>query len=547
MEEYLRQSAESGRSPGRGKTMGETNPQAARRAKLAALEERGIDPYPASWRVDDSATALLEVFHDDGPEVSARGRVGSLRSHGKTSFLHLADASGRIQVYLKRDEVGEKVFGLLDNLDLGDFVGVAGPLFRTRTGEVTIRAREFVVLAKALRTLPLGKVSRRGKPAATTRSATRSSAIVSGTHRGPPRGTRCSKSAPGSSAIWWNFLDARGFSKSRLRCFSPSTAVPPRAVQDPPQHARHDPVPDRRRTVPEALHCRRVGARVRDREGFPQRGHGPVPQSGIHDAGILSGLRGLSRLHGLSEEMLTGLVRSFEGDAPDLRSHGGPGQRPGRASRSSTRSRKGASMCPTSRSALRPRRPFGDGARSRGRSGRILDGLFGRLVEPDLDGPAFVIDHPAILFLAKPHMVRIRASSSVSRPICSPRANAFSELNDPRVQRARFEAQVVEAARGDEEAPNVVDEDFLRALEYGMPPTAGMGVGVDRLTMFFTDQPSIRDVILFPTPCRRNRHEPRVEDRAPLPGVETASGNDLGNRPHRHGRRSSASRRSSSS
>ncbi|MGH7565311.1 MAG: amino acid--tRNA ligase-related protein, partial [Gemmatimonadota bacterium] len=134
-------------------------------------------------------------------------------------------------------------------------------------------------------------------------------------------------------------------------------------------------------------------------------------------------------------------------------------------------------------------------------AGRILDGLFSRLVEPDLDGPAFVVDYPAILSpLAKAHREDPRLVERFEAYLFgSEWANAFSELNDPRDQRERLEVQARQAAAGDVEAPNVVDEDFLRALEYGMPPTAGMGVGVDRLTMFLTDQPSIRDVILFPT------------------------------------------------
>jgi lysyl-tRNA synthetase, class II len=132
---------------------------------------------------------------------------------------------------------------------------------------------------------------------------------------------------------------------------------------------------------------------------------------------------------------------------------------------------------------------------------RILDGLFGRLVEPGLDGPVFVIDYPAVLSpLAKAHHRDPRLVERFEAYLFgSEWANAFSELNDPREQRERFEAQVRQAAEGDEEAPNVVDEDFLRALEYGMPPTAGIGIGIDRLTMFLTDQASIRDVILFPT------------------------------------------------
>jgi lysyl-tRNA synthetase class 2 len=123
------------------------------------------------------------------------------------------------------------------------------------------------------------------------------------------------------------------------------------------------------------------------------------------------------------------------------------------------------------------------------------------LVEPGLEGPVFVIDHPAIISpLAKTHPRDPRLVERFEAYLFgSEWANAFSELNDPREQRNRFEAQVRQAAEGDEEAPNVVDEDFLRALEYGMPPTAGIGIGIDRLTMFLTDQASIRDVILFPT------------------------------------------------
>jgi lysyl-tRNA synthetase class 2 len=133
--------------------------------------------------------------------------------------------------------------------------------------------------------------------------------------------------------------------------------------------------------------------------------------------------------------------------------------------------------------------------------GKILDSLFGALVEPDLDGPAFIIDHPAVLSpLAKRRRDDPRLVERFEAYLFGKEwGNAFSELNDPRDQRARFEDQAALAAAGDIEAPATIDEDFLRALEYGMPPTAGMGIGVDRLVMFLTDQPSIRDVILFPT------------------------------------------------
>jgi lysyl-tRNA synthetase class 2 len=134
------------------------------------------------------------------------------------------------------------------------------------------------------------------------------------------------------------------------------------------------------------------------------------------------------------------------------------------------------------------------------REGKILEALFDHLVEPTLDGPVFVINHPRLTSpLAKIHPNDPRLVERFEAYLFSREwANAFSELNDPRDQRRRFEDQAELAAAGDLEAPNVVDEDFLRALEYGMPPTAGMGIGIDRLVMFLTDQPAIRDVILFP-------------------------------------------------
>jgi lysyl-tRNA synthetase class 2 len=148
---------------------------------------------------------------------------------------------------------------------------------------------------------------------------------------------------------------------------------------------------------------------------------------------------------------------------------------------------------------------------------KILDDLFGALVEPGLDGPVFVVDHPSALSpLAKRHADDPQLAERFEAYLFGREwANAFSELNDPRDQRARFEEQARAAAAGDADAPATVDEDFLRALEYGMPPTAGMGVGIDRLVMFLTDQPSIRDVILFPTLRAEAPEESGDEEAAP--------------------------------
>jgi lysyl-tRNA synthetase class 2 len=490
---------------------GETNPQAVRREKLAALEEGGIDPYPARWRVDDRASDLLAAFRDEGPEIQARvaGRIVSLRSHGKTSFLHLADGSGRIQVYLKRDELGEELFGLLDFLDLGDFVGVAGPLFRTRAGEVTVRAGELAVLAKALRTLPLGKIVEDGGESRAWHQVSdqefryRQRYADLAVH---PETRSVFETRARIVGYLRSFLDARGYLEVETPALQPvyggAAARPFETYHNALDTTLYLRIADElylKRCVVGGLE--RVYEIAKDfrNEGM-DRFHNPE----FTMLEFYQAYADYRDFMELSEEMLTGLVRevhggsqlTFQGRTVDL-------SRPWpRVPFLDALAERGVDVSDLSRDAL---------VREAGRqgmepgpdegAGRIIDGLFGRLVEPDLDGPAFVVDFPAILSpLAKPHRSDPRLVERFEAYLFgSEWGNAFSELNDPRVQRARFEEQVAEAARGDEEAPNVVDEDFLRALEYGMPPTAGMGIGVDRLVMFLTDQPSIRDVILFPT------------------------------------------------
>jgi lysyl-tRNA synthetase class 2 len=489
----------------------ETNPLAVRREKLAALEQRGVDPYPASWRVDDTAAALQESFRDDGPTVSARvaGRVVSMRSHGKTCFLHLADGSGRIQVYLRQDEVGEEVFGLLDHLDLGDFVGVAGELFRTRTGEVTVRARELAVLAKALRTLPLGKVVEGDGEERAYHQVTdlefryRQRYADLAVH---PQAREVFAQRARIIRYLRNFLDARGFLEVETPALQPvyggATARPFTTYHNALESTLYLRIADE-------LYLKRCIVGGMDRvyeiaKDFRNEGMDRFHNPEFTMLEFYQAYADYRDFMALAEEMLVGLVAEVLGDTQLTFQGRTVDVAPPwpRISFLDALMDRGVDVSDLSREPL---------AREAGRlgletvpeegAGRILDGLFGRLVEPELDGPAFVVDHPAVLSpLAKAHREDPRLVQRFEAYLFgSEWANAFSELNDPRDQRERLEAQVRQAAAGDVEAPNVVDEDFLRALEYGMPPTAGMGVGIDRLTMFLADQPSIRDVILFPT------------------------------------------------
>ena len=490
---------------------GETNPQVARREKLAAIEERGVDAYPARWRVDDHAAELLDTFRDDGDPIAARiaGRVVSIRSHGKTAFLHVADSTGRIQVYLRQDELGEDTFGLLDHLDLGDFIGVAGQLFRTRTGEVTVRASEVALLAKALRPLPLGKVveeegeARAYHQVADQEFRYRQRYADLAVH---PESREVFADRARIVRHLRNFLDARGFLEVETPVLQPvygGAAAKPFTTY----HNALDSTLYLR--IADELYLKRCVVGGMDRvyeiaKDFRNEGIDRFHNPEFTMLELYQAYADYRDFMDLTEEMLVGLVEelhggtelTFQGRTVDV-------SRPWPKLRFlDTLAGAGVDVSDLSRVALaREAARLGIDVAPEESAGRILDGLFGRLVGPDLDGPAFVIDHPAVLSpLAKAHREDPRLVERFEAYLFgSEWANAFSELNDPREQRERFEAQVRLAAEGDEEAPNIVDEDFLRALEYGMPPTAGIGIGIDRLTMFLTDQASIRDVILFPT------------------------------------------------
>jgi lysyl-tRNA synthetase class 2 len=432
-----------------------------------------------------------------------------MRSHGKTFFLHLADGSGRIQVYLRRDELGDDVFGLLDHLDLGDFVGVAGQLFRTRTGEVTLRARELAVLAKALRPLPLGKVVEGDGEARAYHQVSdqefryRQRYADLAVH---PESRTVFEQRARIIRYLRNFLDARGFLEVETPALQPvygGAAARPFMTH----HNALDTTLYLR--IADELYLKRCVVGGLDRvyeiaKDFRNEGMDRFHNPEFTMLEFYQAYADYRDFMELAEEMLVGLVQELYGGT-ELTFQG----RTVDVARPWPRIRfldalggKGVDVSDLSRAALaREAERIGLETAPEEGAGRILDGLFGRLVEPDLEGPAFVVDYPAVLSpLAKAHRQDPRLVERFEAYLFgSEWANAFSELNDPRDQRERFQAQVAQAAQGDEEAPNVVDEDFLRALEYGMPPTAGMGVGVDRLTMFLTDQPSIRDVVLFPT------------------------------------------------
>ena len=471
-------------------------------AKRDALRRRGVDPYGQRFAVSHWAAKLHEAF-DSADEsilkaaepVRVAGRVMTMRHHGKTCFLHLMDYTGRIQLYARADQLAD--FPHFVDLDVGDYVGVAGELFRTRTGELTIAVREWTFLAKRLRPLP---EKWHGLKDVETRYRQRYVDLVVNPE---PRQVFLLRSRVIKAMR--DFLDARGFIEVETPMMQP---IPGGATARP--FVTHHNALDMNlylRIAPE-LYLKRLVVGGLDRvyeinRNFRNEGVSTQHNPEFTMLEFYQAYADYQDLMALTEAMFVELADrllgtrqlTWAGEAIDLTPpwkrlpfFEGLSHALGITVTPDT-------LAPTLEAAATARGiavPPGDAA-------KIWKEVFEAVVEPGLVQPTFVTDFPVELSpLSKrkrddPRLVD-RFELFVGRREL---ANAYTELNDPAEQRERFEEQEKERARGDDEA-QWLDEDYIRALEYGMPPTAGEGVGIDRLVMLFADQPSIREVILFP-------------------------------------------------
>jgi lysyl-tRNA synthetase class 2 len=483
-----------------------------RLANLAELERLGVETYPRTFIRTDTISALVAAHGDRPaadldtlrPETTTAGRILAVRTFGKANFLVLSDGVNRIQAYIRQDSVPERDFATFKLLDFGDFVGVTGRVFRTKTNELTIWASSLTFLAKCLRPLP---EKWHGLQDVEIRYRQRYLDLIVN-----PDARRVFEVRARVVSAIRRFLEARGFLEVETPMMQPIAGG---ALARP--FITHHNTLDMRlylRIAPE-LYLKRltVGGIERVFEinrNFRNEGISTQHNPEFTMLEFYWAYADYRDLMDLTEEMLSTVAREATGT--DTCSFGGetislaaPFRRVSlrEGAREAASATLGVAVAAEDlrdrdrAAALADRLhvtcPDGAGA------GRIATAIFETLCEASLVQPTFVYDFPTeVSPLSKqrpddPDTVE-RFELYIGRFEV---ANAFSELNDPAEQRRRFEAQLADRQRGDAEA-HAMDEDYIRALEYGMPPAGGEGIGIDRLVMLLTGSPSIRDVILFP-------------------------------------------------
>ena len=495
----------------------EKEQSAQRRTKLEELVARGVPAYPnrfdrsvsVSQAVTAYAAASGEALEANRREVRTAGRIVGMRTFGKANFLVLSDGLDRLQVYVRADSVDAESFEIFRRLDFGDHIGVSGRLFRTKTNELTIWAASLTFLAKCLIPLP---EKWHGLTDVETRYRQRYLDLIVN----PPSRQVFEARARIVAGIR-SFLNARGFLEVETPMMQPIAG----GALARPFITHHNALDiDLYLRIAPELYLKRltVGGFERVYEinrNFRNEGISTQHNPEFTMLEFYQAYADYQTLMDMTEELLAGLAVDVTGShqaefGGERLSFAAPFRRlslrEAAAERATERLAGASDIGEVTALQLRDRARAAQVARalhltvepSHG-AGRIATTIFEALWERDLMQPTFVFDFPTeVSPLAKQKADDLDTVERFELYAGGFEvANGFSELNDPVEQRARFEAQLADRAAGDSEA-HQMDEDYIRALEYGLPPTAGEGIGIDRLVMLLTNSPSIRDVILFP-------------------------------------------------
>jgi len=480
-----------------------------RRDKLQKLADMEVNPYAYVFEQKQYSRDILADFENlEESPVAVAGRMMSVRLMGKAAFFHLQDRYGKIQIYIRKDQVGDQTYDLFKLLDIGDLVGVEGKVFKTRTGEISILAEKFQLLAKSLRPLPIvkEKIEEEEKTVydqfadVEMRYRQRYVDLIVNTEVRDVFVTRTK-----IIRSIRNFLDGHGFLEVETPVLQPIYG----GAAARPFVTHHNTLDiELYLRIANELYLKRliVGGLERVYEfakDFRNEGIDRFHNPEFTQVELYIAYKDYVWLMKFVEELLNHVVNevhntskiTYQGKEIDLTPPW-----PRLSIFDAIREHTGIDISKMNEDEIRKTAKDLDVKEDPSMGyGKLIDEIFGDHVEPKLIQPTFIMDHPVEMSpLAKKHRNDPRLVERFE-PIIGGKeiGNAFTELNDPLDQKERFLDQMKLRDRGDEEA-QVLDEDYLRALEYGMPPTAGLGIGIDRLVMLLTDSASIRDVIFFP-------------------------------------------------
>ncbi|RIA10596.1 lysyl-tRNA synthetase class II [Flavobacteriaceae bacterium MAR_2010_72] len=482
-----------------------------RREKLNKLREMGINPYPANLYPVTHTSKQVKATFEEGKTVNVAGRLMSIRVQGKASFAQLQDSEGKIQVYFNRDEIcpGDdktKYNDLFKKLiDFGDFVGVEGELFTTQVGEKTIKAKDFTLLSKTLKPLPLPKEKDGVTYDAFTDPEQRYRQRYADLVVNPHVKNVFIKRTKLFNAMRQFFNDA-GYFEVETPVLQP---IPGGAAARPfVTHHNSLDIPLYMRIANE-LYLKRLIVGGFDgvyefSKNFRNEGMDRTHNPEFTAMEIYVAYKDYNWMMLFCEQLLEHCAIAVNGTTKatfgnhdiDFKA---PYARVTMAD--SIKHFTGFDISGKSEEEIRKAaKDMGVAVDDTMGKGKLIDEIFGEKCEGNYIQPTFITDYPKEMSpLCKEHRENPELTERFELMVCGKEiANAYSELNDPIDQRERFEHQLELAKKGDEEATGTIDYDFLRALEYGMPPTSGMGIGMDRLLMFLTNNQSIQEVLFFP-------------------------------------------------